>query len=203
VSSGLPLVALALGTSPSGRLLRERVFERSLPIGLHILEKLPVERGPGLAVPVTASGPPPTQPRGHGSPQERSAVSPSTSAKMCAMKRSHRWSVNGEDGSGNRMSPAGTFRRRRALRHVDILAQHPAPELAPAVAHVRVIGGSDGDDTTNQPGAAIPTQGEVGTSSIPALSVPTPSGGDARIVGDQPGRQLHAVPIDEPLRTSH
>jgi hypothetical protein len=112
------------------------------------------------------------------------------------MKRSQRWSVDSDEGPGSRTSPTGPFRRRRALRHLDGLAQHPARELSPAVAHVRVIGGSDGDDTSDRSGLATLAQPEGASTAVP---VPPR---DVRIVSDQLGDQLSAVPIDEPRRAS-
>jgi len=113
------------------------------------------------------------------------------------MKRSQRWSVDSDEGPGSRMSPKGPFRRRRALRHLDSLAQHPAHELDPAVAHVRVLGGSDSDSTSERSRTVTRAQRDVGSTAAPM-----PSGGDVRIVSDQLGEQLHAVPIDETLRAS-
>lgn len=123
------------------------------------------------------------------------------------MKRSQRWSVDSDEGPGNRMSPTGPFRRRRALRHLDSLAQHPVRELNPAVAHVRVIGDSDRADSCHGPGAAPLAPREVGSTvvpppAVPTSPVPTPSGEDVRIVGAPLGEQLSAVPIDEPLGAS-
>jgi hypothetical protein len=125
---------------------------------------------------------------------------------MCTMKRSQRWSADSDEGPGNRVSPTGPFRRRRALRHLDSLAQHPVRELNPAVAHVRVIGDADRDDSRHRPGALTRPLREVGStvvpSPVPLSPVPTPAGEDIRIVRAQPGEQLHAVPIDEPLGAS-
>jgi hypothetical protein len=117
---------------------------------------------------------------------------------MCSMKRSQRWSVDSDEGPGSRKSPTGPFRRRRALRRLDSLAQHPARELSPAVAHVRVIGGSDSADSdiTDQSGLVTPAQPEGASRAVPAPPR------DVRIVTDQLGDQLFAVPIDEPLRAS-
>jgi hypothetical protein len=118
------------------------------------------------------------------------------------MKRSQRWSVDSDEGPGSRKSPTGPFRRRRALRRLDSLAQHPARELSPAVAHVRVIGGSDSDDTSDtsdtsdRSGPAALAQPEGASTEVPSPRR------DVRIVSDQLGDQLYAVPIDEPLRAS-
>jgi hypothetical protein len=110
------------------------------------------------------------------------------------MKRSQRWSQASDEGPGHRVSPTGPFRRRRALRHLDSLAQHPARELSPdaAVAHVRVIGetGEPARDARNE-------------SSMPERATyPAPDDGVAGRGGEE-GRnasgRLHAVPIDEPL----
>ena len=116
---------------------------------------------------------------------------------MRSMKRPQRWSLASEEGPGHRISPTRPFRRRRALRHLDSLAQHPAPELSPhaAVAHVRVIGepARMSDDRHNQ----SPTQlrnvleGETAALREPATE-------DSRLASDR----LHAVPIDQPLGAS-
>jgi len=110
------------------------------------------------------------------------------------MKRAQRWSLASEEGPGHRVSPSGPFRRRRALREVDSLAQHPAREPSPdAVAHVRVIGDEDG----------MPV-GLSNPSSIPARPI---GEGKAREtdtgpVGTEPmnaSDRLYAVPIEQPL----
>jgi hypothetical protein len=114
-----------------------------------------------------------------------------------AMKRAQRWSSASEEGPGHRKSPTGPFRRRRALRHLDSLAQHPAPELSPhaAVAHVRVLGepggGPDGRHDPSPRQLRSVLAGE-------ATSVREPSGDESRLASDR----LHAVPIDEPLGVS-
>jgi hypothetical protein len=61
---------------------------------------------------------------------------------------------------------------------------------------VRVIGGSDSDDASARPGLATLAQPEGGSTAVPAPQR------DVRIVSDQLGDQLYAVPIDEPLRAS-
>jgi hypothetical protein len=100
------------------------------------------------------------------------------------MKRAQRWSLASEDGPGHRRSPTGPFRRRRELRHLDTLAQHPAPELSlhAAVAHVRVIGESgstpdDRDDESPKPLRRVP----AGERAVSGES----SGEDSRRVGDR------------------
>ncbi len=64
---------------------------------------------------------------------------------MWIMKRARRWSVDSDDGPGHRMSQLGPLRRRRDLRDLDSLAQHPARQLSDevGVAHVRVIGDAE------------------------------------------------------------
>lgn len=117
------------------------------------------------------------------------------------MKRSERWARDSDGGTSNRKSPTGPLRRRRAQRHLDSLAQHPARDLSPtvAVAHVRVLGepASAPDDTSN----GVRTPPPAG-SEVENMALPTPSGGDVRIVSHQLGDQLRAVPIDEPLASS-
>jgi hypothetical protein len=119
------------------------------------------------------------------------------------MKRSQRWSVDSEEGPGHRRSPAGPFRRRRALRHLDSLAQHPARALSEAVgvAHVRVIGEPDGRPSAPQNGAPPAPV----TLSIPAATLL-----DERADGAGPDDErawnasdrFHAVPIDEEFGVS-
>jgi hypothetical protein len=119
----------------------------------------------------------------------RSAVGCAGSAKMCAVKRSLR------------KSPARPLRRRRAQRHLDSLAQHPARDLSPtvAVAHVRVLGESASALDDASTGSHMPTHtGHEGESR----AIPAPPGGEVRIVSHQLGAQLRAVPIDEPLASS-
>jgi hypothetical protein len=113
------------------------------------------------------------------------------------MKRSQRWSLASEEGPGHRLSPTGPFRRRRALRHLDILAQHPTREPSPnaAVAHVRVIGEPDNraDGGRDDPAVPIPPVLEVESAVSPVSAREDP----------RPASQgLHAVPIDESLGMS-
>jgi hypothetical protein len=113
------------------------------------------------------------------------------------MKRAQRWSLASEEGPGHRKSPTGPFRRRRALRHLDSLAQHPAPELSPhaAVAHVRVLG---------EPGSVPEQRHDQSPRQLLSVlagetaAVREPSGEESRFTSDR----LHAVPIDEPLGDS-
>jgi hypothetical protein len=93
------------------------------------------------------------------------------------MKRQQRWSQASDEGPGHRASPSGPFRRRRAMRHLDSLALHPAPELSSdaAVAHVRVIG---------EAGPTVPER-----TIVPAQDDTTVNASD----------RLRAVPINEPL----
>jgi hypothetical protein len=114
-----------------------------------------------------------------------------------AMKRAQRWSLASKEGPGHRKSPTGPFRRRRALRHLDSLAQHPAPDLSPhaAVAHVRVLG--DPDSLSDERHERSPSQ----LQSVLAgetTSVREPSGEAPRLASDG----LHAAPIVEPLGVS-
>jgi hypothetical protein len=105
------------------------------------------------------------------------------------MRRAQRWSQASDEGPGHRASPTGPFRRRRALRHLDSLAQHPARDLSPdaAVAHVRVLGETSEPPVAARNGASVllPT----GDTSVERVA------DEARNASDR----LRAVPIDEPL----
>ncbi len=146
----------------------------------------------------------------------RSAVFAPGSAKMCSMKRSQRWSLDSEEGPGHRRSQAGPFRRRRALRHLDSLAQHPARELSETVgvAHVRVIGDSEGQPSPLRNGV-LPAPVPV---SLPAPTpvptpTPTPTAAAAAAILEQRNEtprldverarnasdRFHAEPTDEEL----
>jgi hypothetical protein len=90
------------------------------------------------------------------------------------------------------------LRRRRALRELDSLAQHPARQLSPeaAVAHVRVIGDEDPVPVGVGSGWLTPTRaigentdGETDSGQMPA---------EAGNASDR----LFAVPIDQPLGAS-
>ncbi len=107
------------------------------------------------------------------------------------MKRAQRWSVDSEEGPGHRRSQAGPFRRRRALRHLDSLAQHPARELSETVgvAHVRVIGEGSAPAPVSVPLAALVETDQEG---------PGPIGQRGRNASDR----FYAVPIDEELGVS-
>lgn len=113
------------------------------------------------------------------------------------MKRSQRWSQASDEGPGHRVSPTGPLRRRRALRHLDSLAQHPAREPSPdaAVAHVRVIGEAGVPTTAGRNGSSTPAR-----AILPAQDdeIVGRAGEEAQNASDR----LRAVPIDEPLGES-
>ncbi len=145
----------------------------------------------------------------------RSAARRAGSAKMSPVKRSERWARDSDGATSNRKSSAGPLRRRRAQRHLDSLAQHPARELSPtaAVAHVRVLGEPVGEapngSANGSPAAASRVTTDTGREDRDddvrhvrepeSLAISAPSGGDVRIVSHQLGVQLRPVPIDEPL----
>jgi hypothetical protein len=133
----------------------------------------------------------------------RSAVIRLGSAKMCTMKRSQRWSVDREEGPGHRRSQAGPFRRHRALRQLDSLAQHPARELSEAVgvAHVRVIDDADGRPSPLQDGAP-PAPVAL---SLHAAALRDERSDSAEHDGERAWNasdRFHAVPIDEEFGVS-
>jgi hypothetical protein len=110
------------------------------------------------------------------------------------MKRARKWSADNKTGERHVDEQGGPLRRRKALRHLDSLAQDPERELNPAaaVAHVRVLGDPDG--VAGGP-RVVPRQTTGLISAVEDREGPRGQDGEGRIHG----HRVQAVPIDQPF----
>jgi hypothetical protein len=117
---------------------------------------------------------------------------------MQPMKRARKWSADTRAGEGPVGEPGGPLRRRRALRRIDNLALDPErdPNPAAAVAHVRVIGETEGVEG----GPRVVPRPASGRSPEVADPAGTAAGQDGE--GRPPAHRVHAVPIDQPFQDS-